>query len=67
MTLAVGRHCLDLSRKERGNILLVGMEDDIEEMRKSSKQELFRRMSSRTTLKSWYMYVLSMLKDLNCH
>ena len=29
MTLAVGRHCLDLSRKGRGNILLVGMEDDI--------------------------------------
>ena len=47
MTLAVGRHCLDLSRKGRGNILLVGMEDDIEEMRKSSKQELFRRMSSK--------------------
>ena len=67
MTLAVGRHCLDLSRKGRGNILLVGMEDDIEEMRKSSKQELFQRMSSRKTLNSWYMYVLSMLKDLNCH
>ena len=32
--MAVGRHCLNLSRKGRGNRLLVGMEDDIGDEKK---------------------------------
>ena len=37
-----------------GKRLVVGMEDDMEEMRKSSRQELFQRMSSRNKVIDMY-------------
>ena len=40
----------NLSRLGRGLTLLVGMKDEIEEMRKSSKGELFQRMMLKRKL-----------------